>query len=131
MKLWLKLGSLYFLAVFALGFLLGTVRVLWLIPRVGDTLAVILEVPVMLAFSWVVIGKLLARTQAALSLSERALVGVSAFVLLMSFEFALSVFVFAKTPAQYLSELLTTHGLIGLVGQVVFGVLPVFRPKGE
>ena len=37
--------------IFALGFVLGTVRTLWLAPEIGETRAVLLELPVMLAAS--------------------------------------------------------------------------------
>jgi len=41
----------YFLPVFALGFVLGTVRTLWLAPMLGELAAVAAELPVMLAAS--------------------------------------------------------------------------------
>ena len=47
-------GSVYFLLLFAFGFLLGTVRVLLVIPYVGTLVATMLEVPVMLAAAYVV-----------------------------------------------------------------------------
>ncbi len=49
-------GVLYFGLVFALGFILGTLRVLVLEPRLGSTGAVLLELPVMLAASWLLCG---------------------------------------------------------------------------
>ena len=44
----LRGGVAYGLAVFAVGFVLGTVRVLLVAPATGDALAVALEIPVML-----------------------------------------------------------------------------------
>lgn len=38
-------GALYAIIVFLIGFILGTIRVLLLIPRLGETIAVILEAP--------------------------------------------------------------------------------------
>jgi hypothetical protein len=40
--------------VFFVGFILGTVRVLLIAPRLGETAAVLLETPVMLVASWFV-----------------------------------------------------------------------------
>lgn len=45
-------GSLYFALVFAVGFALGAVRVLWLVPRLGERAAELLEAPFMLAASF-------------------------------------------------------------------------------
>jgi uncharacterized membrane protein YciS (DUF1049 family) len=40
---------LYFAVVFAAGFLLGPIRVFWLEPQVGPTIAVLCEAPFLLA----------------------------------------------------------------------------------
>lgn len=55
----LRAGLLYFSAVFAVGFVLGTVRVLWAVPRFGPRGAELMEMPLMLvatilAALWVV-----------------------------------------------------------------------------
>ena len=49
-----KAGALYAIVVFSIGFILGTIRVLLLLPRLGETTAVIVEAPIMLAASWFV-----------------------------------------------------------------------------
>ena len=49
-----KAGALYAIVVFSIGFILGTIRVLLLAPRLGETTAVIVEAPIMLAASWFV-----------------------------------------------------------------------------
>ena len=43
----LALGARYFGVVFGAGFALGTMRVLWLVPRLGERWAELLEMPVM------------------------------------------------------------------------------------
>jgi hypothetical protein len=47
-----KAGALYALTVFLIGFILGTIRVLIIVPRLGETAAVLLETPLILAASW-------------------------------------------------------------------------------
>lgn len=44
----LKAGVLYFSLVFASGFALGAIRVLWIVPIVGVRLAELMEMPIVL-----------------------------------------------------------------------------------
>ncbi|HEX4920487.1 MAG TPA: hypothetical protein VFV92_07080, partial [Candidatus Bathyarchaeia archaeon] len=44
----LKAGVLYFGLVFGVGFVLGTIRTLWVVPRVGTRKAELMEMPIML-----------------------------------------------------------------------------------
>src|SRR5208337_4093029 len=44
-----KAGVLYFALVFGAGFVLGTIRTLWVVPRVGTRTAELMEMPIMLA----------------------------------------------------------------------------------
>jgi hypothetical protein len=50
----IEAGALYATMVFLMGFILGTIRVLLLVPRLGETIAVIVEAPIALAASWFV-----------------------------------------------------------------------------
>ena len=74
-------ATLYFAMVFAAGFLLGAIRVLWLGPRVGPIVAVLCDAPFILTFivaaaHWVPRVAKLQRTPAAL-----VLMGMGALVL--------------------------------------------------
>ena len=44
-----KAGVLYFALVFEAGFVLGTIRTLWVFPRIGTRTAELMEMPIMLA----------------------------------------------------------------------------------
>ena len=55
----LQAGLLYFFLVFGAGFVLGPIRLLWIVPRVGSRIAELIESPIMLlvivfAARWVV-----------------------------------------------------------------------------
>ena len=54
-------GLAYFAVVFAAGFVLGTLRVLVVAPHLGEIAAVVAELPIMLAVSWIICGWLLGR----------------------------------------------------------------------
>jgi hypothetical protein len=47
----LKAGVLYFGLVFGVGFVLGTIRTLWVVPRVGTRKAELMETPIMLVIT--------------------------------------------------------------------------------
>jgi hypothetical protein len=54
-----KAGVLYFALVFGAGFVLGPIRILWIIPRFGTRIAELMEAPIMfvviiVAARWVV-----------------------------------------------------------------------------
>ena len=51
-------GLAYFAIVFALGFVLGLVRVPFLVPRVGETTAVLIELPIILTLAWLTCRRL-------------------------------------------------------------------------
>ncbi len=56
----LKAGVLYFALVFGAGFALGTIRTLWVVPKVGTRRAELIEAPLMfvatiVAARWIVL----------------------------------------------------------------------------
>ncbi|NVE95131.1 hypothetical protein [Altererythrobacter lutimaris] len=113
----------YFAIVFGLGFVLGTLRVLWLAPMVGETIAGFIEMPIILGASWLaalwLVGKF------AITRSREALaMGALAFALLMMAEVGLGVGLFEMTPREWLASVTQPPGLYGLIGQVVFGLMP-------
>jgi hypothetical protein len=116
----------YWAVVFALGFVLGTIRVLWLAPRVGIMPATALELPVMVGASWIASGWLIRRF-AIVNGGQALAVGALAFAILMVAECALAVTLMAQSPAQWLSGLAAPHGLLGLAGQGAFAVMPLLR----
>lgn len=124
-----KAGAAYFAIVFAAGFALGTVRTLFLAPRFGELFAVVLELPVMLAVSWIACGWVLVRFAVPRDTGSRLGMGGVAFGLLMLAEVVLSVYAFGRSVSEYADALMTPHGLIGLGGQVIFGALPWVRAR--
>ena len=119
----LRPALVYFAAIFALGFVLGTVRTLWLAPAIGPTGAVLAELPVMLAASWWLARRIVARTALPHAGATLAL-GLIALALLLAAELALAVAAFGETPGAWLASLARPPGALGLAGQVLFGLLP-------
>jgi len=122
----LKPALVYVLPVFAVAFLLGALRVTLVAPRIGPLAAVALELPLVLALSWVVAGRVLRRWPHA----PRLGLGLASFLMLMLLELATAL-AFGQTPGQFLAAMATPPGALGLAGQIGFGLIPLLRqPKG-
>jgi hypothetical protein len=121
-------GLAYFAIVFAAGFALGTLRVLILMPRLGNPVAaILLELPIMLAISWWSSRWLIARFEVPASLGASLAMGGIAFTTLMIAELGVSVFGFGRTLAAHLEQYRQLPALLGLVGQVAFAVIPAIQ----
>src|SRR5512147_1773987 len=95
-------AAMYFAAVFAVGFVLGVVRVLWLVPAIGERSAELAEMPVMVATSGVVAWWLVRRCRFG---ARAAFVGgVLALVLLAGAELTLVLGVRGLTLQQYVAS---------------------------
>lgn len=123
-----KAGLAYWAVIFALGFVLGTVRTLWGAEALGEANFILIEVPVMLLASfaaahWLTRRFDIASTGAALGM------GALAFALLMAAEVALST-ALGLSVSLWISGLLSPPGLYGFLGQIAFGLMPVLaRPR--
>lgn len=123
-------ATVYWGIIFALGFVLGTIRVLWVIPRVGLIPATLLELPIILAASWFAAGWIVRRF--AIDSGRDALIlGVLAFAILMAAECALAAALAGETPAQWLAGLRQPHALLGLAGQIAFALMPWWRLRRD
>jgi hypothetical protein len=120
-----KAGVAYFAVVFAAGFVLGTIRTILLVPRVGAFAAVLIELPFMLAIAWFVCGWLIGLFAVDSAWTTRLAMGAIAFVLLMLAELVLTIAAFGGTAASFVAALGTPAGALGLAGQVVFAALPL------
>jgi hypothetical protein len=129
MRAALTAGFLYFAIVFAAGFALGTLRVLWLAPLAGPLAAVAIELPVMLAVSWIASDWLCRSFRVLRTSAARLAMGGLAFVLLIAAEVALGTLGFGRSIDEVVADWGTTVGLLGLAGQVAFGLVPFLQAQ--
>ena len=128
----LKAGVVYFALVFGTGFVLGTIRTLWIVPRLGVRTAELLEAPFMfvaivLAAGW--ISRRIGNTGGSLI---RLAVGFLALALLLAAEVIMGV----ALQGWSLVEVFTKHDP---VSGTVYHALPggfagmpwLFRQFGE
>ena len=121
----LKPALAYFAVVFAAAFAFGVLRVTLIAPAVGALTAVTLEVPLILALSWLVAGWVLRRW--TLSVGQALGMGGLAFLILMLAEFALAFTLSGQTPPDYAATFATAPGALGLAGQIGFALMPALR----
>jgi len=117
--------------VFALGFVLGTVRLGLLIPRFGETVSTMIELPVILAGCWIICGAILKRAPDIQTIGQCAAMGVSAFALLMVAELILSTTLVGRSLAEHFARYTTLAGALGLAGQLAFALFPLARRRGS
>ncbi len=121
-----RLAGLYFAIIFATGFVLGTLRVIFLVPMLGPRYAELLEIPLMLAAVFLVggwIGRLANNHKQALS------VGFMALLLLLAAEIGLAAILFQKTPIEALFDKDLVSGTAYYLALLVFALMPAWLHK--
>lgn len=96
-----RAGLLYFALVFGAGFALGPLRILFLVPRLGERAAELLELPVMVGLSWLAARWVTRRLAVPAATGARLGMGVLAGALLLAAEFALVLPLRGLTLAEY------------------------------
>lgn len=122
-------AALYFAIVYGVAFALGTVRVLWLEPRLGPILATACEAPFLLAAMAVVapwVVRLMRLPQDRVSL---LMMGVGALALQQVADFALGVGLRGIGPSEQLAQFTTPQGLIYAALLVAFVAMPLLLKR--
>ena len=98
-----KAGALYFALVFAVGFVLGAIRTLWVVPRVGARTAELMEMPIMLAITIVAARWTALRFSVPMMWSARLEMGCTALVLMLIAEFGFVLWIRGLSIRDYLA----------------------------
>ena len=124
-------GLVYGLSVFALGFGLGVLRTVLLHPLVGEVWAVALEIPVMLAASWIICATLVHRMSVPPQWPDRLTMGVVALACVLVGEALVSVGLFERTLAEHLALYVTPRSALGLLAQIAFALIPLAQLRRD
>lgn len=127
MSVALKAGLIYFIGVFAMGFILGALRSHFLVPLTGPVTAVLIELPIILLFAWHLCRLLIARFHLPSDPSRRLMMGLVAFVCLMSGELLIAVFLQDLRVTEFFSTFHLPENRIGLAGQIIFALFPMIE----
>ncbi len=100
----LKAGMLYFALVFGAGFVLGPIRIFWVVPRFGTRMAELMETPIMFLVTIVAARWILRRLAVPSILSHRLGMGGIALGLLLFAEFTLVLWLRGLSIMEYLAS---------------------------
>lgn len=121
----LKASLIYFVSVFAVGFLLGAIRVTFLVPRLGVRWAELLELPLMLAASFF-FARLVVRRFGPFSRVQRLDIGWLALVFIIAAELSFAMAVLGQTWDQYLAGRDPVSSAAYALSLIAFSLMPLF-----
>lgn len=121
----LKAGALYFALVFGAGFVLGTIRTLWVVPRVGTRWAELMEAPIMLVVTIMAARWVVRHLAIPFVSSARLGMGGTALGLLLVAEFGLVLWIRGLSIREYLATRDPVSGTVYYVMLGAFAVMPL------
>lgn len=123
-QLVVKAALMYFVFVFGAGFLLGTIRVLWIVPAVGTRAAELLEMPIMLGMIILAARWVIRSLDVPSTVSSRLGMGGIAVALILALEFSVVLWVRGLSFRQYVEAFDPIAGTAYVVTLGVFAVMP-------
>ncbi len=118
-------GVLYFALVFGAGFVLGTIRTLWVVPRVGTRKAELMETPMMLVVTMLAARWTVLRLAVPRLSSARLAMGSIALLLMLVAEFGFVLWLRGLSIRRYLATRDPVSGTVYYAMLVVFAVMPL------
>ena len=129
MKQIIKAGFTYFVLVLGAGFILGSIRVPFLMPRFGERFAELLEMPVM--FVVIVLAARFITRKFALptTISARLGAGFLALFLLLSAELLLVAVLQDRSIGEYIASRDPVSGGVYVAMLGLFSVMPLILAR--
>lgn len=127
----IKAGMAYFALVFGAGFALGSIRVPFLVPRLGERAAELIEMPIMLGVIWLSARFITRRFRLPANVLPRLGAGLLALGLLLAAEVLLAVTLQDRTLGEYVASRDPVSGLVYLAMLVLFAAMPLVLARGR
>ena len=127
----IKAGLSYFALVFGAGFMLGSVRVPFLVPRLGERVAELIETPFMFVVVLLSAGFIARRFALPVATSARLAVGFLALGLLLAAEFLLAAATQDRSLGEYIASRDPVSGTVYLAMLVLFALMPLIIARGK
>jgi hypothetical protein len=127
----IKAGLAYFALVFGAGFMLGSVRVPFLVPRLGERIAELIETPFM--FVVVLLSAMFIARRFALpaATSVRLTVGFLALGLLLASEVLLAVAIQDRSLGENIASRDPVSGTVYVAMLVLFALMPLIIARAQ
>jgi hypothetical protein len=119
-----KPAVLYFALVLGTGFVLGMVRVPFLVPRLGERYAELLEMPFMFVAIVLAARYVVRRFDLPARLSVRLQVGFAALAMSVLAELLLATVLQGRSLAQFIASRDPVSGSVYLVMLLLFALMP-------
>lgn len=120
----LKPGIVYFLLVFGAGFVLGTVRVLLVVPHLGDRAAELLEMPLMLTATVLAARWINTRFSEPRNSGGRWAIGAIALGFMLAGEMAVGIGIRGLTAADVILNRDPISGTAYYLSLLLFAAMP-------
>ena len=120
-----RAAVLYFAIVFAAGFVLGTIRLLFVIPLVGVRAAELIEMPVMIAISFLTASWLIAKLKIPFAIGARLAIGLVALALLLFAEVILIVWLQHQGLVENIKNRDPISGIAYSISLLLFAAFPL------
>lgn len=121
----IKAGVTYFALVFGAGFVLGSIRVPFLVPRLGERAAELAEMPFMFVAIWVSARFITRRFRLPAGALSRLGAGFLALGLLVAAEVLLAVALQDRTLGEYVASRDPVSGIVYLAMLALFAIMPL------
>lgn len=121
----IKAGALYFAIVFGIGFVLGAIRTLLIVPRLGARTAELLEAPIMIAVSFAAARWLVRRLAIPFIIRYRLSMGAIGLLLLLAAEFGFVLWLRGISIQQYFATRDPVAAAVYYLALVLFSAAPV------
>lgn len=121
----IQAGLLYFVLVFGAGFVLGPIRILWVVPQLGTRIAELLEMPIMLVVIVLAARWTVRRLAVSSTVRSRLGMGCVSLALLLVSEFTLVFWLRGLSIREYLASQDLVSGTVYFVMLGVFAIMPL------
>jgi hypothetical protein len=114
----------YFGLVFSAGFVLGPIRILWLVPKVGVRAAELIEVPIMIAVTVLAARWIVRRFHVPFSLGVRISIGLIALCFMVVAEIGFALALSGRSLSEYIAGRDPISGTAFLIALATFAIMP-------